>query len=119
MKTFASYAFGCRVNQAEKDTLDEQMLRKGFVYSENNPSIYIINTCAVTGKAEREARQLIYQKRKALPKTKIIVTGCAATKWINEGLKVEGTDLLIDNTNKEFISELIKSKVSAKGRQVS
>lgn len=110
-KTFASFAFGCRVNQAEKEMLDRQLLSAGFSLDPNNPNLYLINTCAVTGKAEREARQLVYQLKRVLPQTKIIVTGCAATKWINENIKVEGVDWIIDNNNKEYIAQLLQQKL--------
>lgn len=108
-KTFASYAFGCRVNQAEKEELDNQLSVIGFRYSENNPAVYIINTCAVTKKAEREARQFIYQTRKKFPKAKIIITGCSATKWMKEGVKMQEADLIIDNLNKEYIAKIISN----------
>lgn len=88
--------------------LDRQLSTIGFRYTEGNPSIYIINTCAVTAKAEREARQFIYQLKRKFPKTKIIVTGCAATKWINEGIKMQQADWLIDNVNKEYIVQLLQ-----------
>src|SRR3546814_12598135 len=38
----------------------------------------IVNTCAVTGEAERQARQAIRKARRENPDAKIIVTGCAA-----------------------------------------
>jgi len=107
VQTFASFSFGCRVNRAEKEELDRQLLVLGFQYSEKDPSLYIINTCAVTAKAEREVRQFIYQTKRKFPKTKIIITGCAATKWINEGKKFPEVFRAIDNTNKEFIAQLI------------
>ncbi|KKR31093.1 MAG: Protein YqeV [Candidatus Gottesmanbacteria bacterium GW2011_GWC2_39_8] len=110
IKTFASFSFGCRVNQAEREELDRKLLSSGFVYDLNNPFLYIINTCAVTEKAEREARQHIYQARKKFPLSKIIVTGCAATKWIKDKVKVFGADEFIDNTNKEYVAELLLNK---------
>ncbi len=106
-KTFASFAFGCRVNQAEKEEIDKQLSATGFLYSTTNPDFYIINSCAVTQKAEREVRQFIYQTRRKFPKTKIIVTGCAATKWIKEKIKIPQVDLMIRNLDKEKIVELI------------
>lgn len=51
--TFGSYSFGCRVNQAEKEQIDRFLLANGFSLSQKNPFLYIINTCAVTRKAER------------------------------------------------------------------
>lgn len=109
-QTFSTFAFGCRVNAAEKEMLDRKLLETGFQYKIDNPDIYIINTCAVTRKAEREARQLIYQTKKKWLNTKVVVTGCAATKWINENIQVNGVDWIVDNTNKEYIATLLNSK---------
>ncbi|MBI4990700.1 MiaB/RimO family radical SAM methylthiotransferase [Candidatus Gottesmanbacteria bacterium] len=117
-KTFASFSFGCRVNQAEKEMLDRQLLVAGLQYSEKSPSLYIINTCAVTQKAEREARQLIYQTKRKWPQIKIVITGCAATKWINEGIKIPQADWLIDNVNKEYIASLLNSKFKIKNEKL-
>jgi len=103
MSSFFSFSFGCRVNEAEKVTLDKKLLEMGFLWSEKNPDFYIINSCAVTGKAEREVRQHIYQIRKKFPKTKIVVTGCAATNWVKNSLMVQGVDLLIQNSDKQSI----------------
>ncbi len=110
--SFYSYAFGCRVNEAEKEEIDKKMLANDFVFDEKNPDVYIINTCAVTHKAEREARQLIYQIKRKLPETKIIITGCSATYWQKNKLYHDlPIDLLIDNVNKEFLVELLKKRL--------
>ena len=110
--TFCSFAFGCRVNEAEKEVLNKKMLDAGFSFNKDRPNIFIINTCAVTHKAEREARNLIYQIKRKNPQTKIVITGCSATYWqknkIYEKLPI---DLLVDNINKEFLVELIKKRL--------
>lgn len=111
-KTFASFSFGCRVNQAEKEQIDRFLLANGFSLSQKNPFLYIINTCAVTQKAEREARQLIYQIRRKFPKIKIVITGCAATKWNLEKSGIPAVDYLIVNTDKEQVANLINKFVS-------
>jgi threonylcarbamoyladenosine tRNA methylthiotransferase MtaB len=112
MITFSSFAFGCRVNEAEKEALDEKMLEAGFSFNKKSPNIFIINTCAVTHKAEREARNLIYQIKRKNPKTKIVITGCSATYWQKNKLYEKlPIDLLVDNTNKEFLVELIKKRL--------
>jgi threonylcarbamoyladenosine tRNA methylthiotransferase MtaB len=66
-KTFSSYSFGCRVNEAEKQHIDAGMIREGFIQDSLNPDIFIINTCAVTAKAERETRQLIFKLKRKTP----------------------------------------------------
>ncbi len=113
MITFASYAFGCRVNMAEKEELDRQLLLKGWVYDEEQPDYFIINSCSVTRKAEREVRQKIYQIKRKFPQTKIIVTGCAATRWIKDKILIKEVDRLVDNVNKEYLAEILSKSLPA------
>ena len=109
--TFYTYTFGCRVNEAEKVVMDKKLIELGFVWREKNPDFYIINSCAVTGKAEREVRQHIYQTRKKFPKTNIIVTGCAATNWKRNKITVAGIDVLVENKDKQNIPTIINDLV--------
>ena len=63
---------GCRLN-----TFESQVMRQ-LSHSAGLDNAIIINTCAVTAEAERQARQVIRRARRKNPKAKIIVTGCAA-----------------------------------------
>jgi threonylcarbamoyladenosine tRNA methylthiotransferase MtaB len=115
--TFYTYAFGCRVNEAEKEEIDRKMIARGMVYEPNNPFVYIINTCSVTHKAEREARQLVYTVKKDHPETKIVVTGCAATYWLKNDLHGDlPVDLTVDNLNKEFLVDIIERRLLEKNK---
>lgn len=113
MKTFNSFSFGCRVNLAEKEALDRQLLSKGYIKKDGETDLYILNTCSVTHKAEREAKQHIYRLKRQYPNMKVVVTGCAATNWQKTNTKVEGVDFVVDNTSKEFTAELIEKKYKA------
>jgi threonylcarbamoyladenosine tRNA methylthiotransferase MtaB len=65
-------SLGCRLNAYESDamrTLTRDAALKNAV---------IVNTCAVTGEAVRQARQAIRRARRERPDAEIIVTGCAA-----------------------------------------
>ena len=62
--------FGCRLNAAESAAIDALMA--------GVDDTVIVNTCAVTAEAERQARQAIRRARRARPDARIIVTGCAA-----------------------------------------
>ena len=64
--------FGCRLNAYEFEVMREQAHAAGL------SSAVIINTCAVTAEAVRQARQAIRRARRERPEAKIIVTGCAA-----------------------------------------
>src|SRR3989344_5302910 len=100
MQTFDTYSFGCRVNQAEMESLGHELLNLGLQKDPNKPDLYIINTCSVTHKAEAEALKHIRSTRKNLPKSTIVITGCAATNWSKLNNIPKEIDLLVDNTNK-------------------
>ncbi|MBT6093284.1 MAG: tRNA (N(6)-L-threonylcarbamoyladenosine(37)-C(2))-methylthiotransferase MtaB [Rhodospirillaceae bacterium] len=63
---------GCRLNTFESEIM-RQHAEAGSL-----ENAVIINTCAVTAEAERQARQTIRRARRDNPKAKLIVTGCAA-----------------------------------------
>ncbi len=63
---------GCRLNSYESEVMRNHASDAGL-----NDAI-IVNTCAVTNEAVRQARQTIRRARKDRPDTPIIVTGCAA-----------------------------------------
>ncbi|MFQ5938645.1 MAG: tRNA (N(6)-L-threonylcarbamoyladenosine(37)-C(2))-methylthiotransferase MtaB [Alphaproteobacteria bacterium] len=64
--------FGCRLNAYESEVIRGLARRAGLA------DAVIVNTCAVTAEAERQARQAIRRARRARPEARIIVTGCAA-----------------------------------------
>ena len=61
---------GCRINSYESEVLKEKL--SGL------DNLIIVNTCAVTGEAERQCRQTIRKLRRENPDARIVVTGCAA-----------------------------------------
>lgn len=64
--------FGCRLNVYESEIIRGQAEAAGL------SDAVIVNTCAVTAEAERQARQAIRRLRRERPEARIIVTGCAA-----------------------------------------
>ena len=62
--------FGCRLN-----TLESEAIRSAAAGLDN---AVIVNTCAVTAEAVRQARQSIRRLARERPGAKIVVTGCAA-----------------------------------------
>jgi len=64
--------FGCRLNAFETEVIRRAAAGAGL------EGAIIINTCAVTAEAERQAHQAIRRARRDHPGAKIIVTGCAA-----------------------------------------
>jgi threonylcarbamoyladenosine tRNA methylthiotransferase MtaB len=64
--------FGCRLNAYESEAMRRAANTAGLT------DAVIVNTCAVTGEAVRQARQAIRRLRRERPHARIIVTGCAA-----------------------------------------
>ncbi|HUZ72240.1 MAG TPA: tRNA (N(6)-L-threonylcarbamoyladenosine(37)-C(2))-methylthiotransferase MtaB [Stellaceae bacterium] len=64
--------FGCRLNAVESEAIRRAAAAAGVA------DAVIVNTCAVTAEAERQARQAIRRARRARPDATVIVTGCAA-----------------------------------------
>ena len=62
--------FGCRLNIAEGEAI---RLAAG-----NQDDLIVINSCAVTAEATRQARQAVRRAAKRRPSARIVVTGCAA-----------------------------------------
>lgn len=113
-KTFQSFVFGCRVNEAERIRFDNELRKAGFTVDLNEPAYSIINTCAITAKAEREAKQLINNLRKKHPGTKIVITGCSATYWAKHQGNTSQADIVISNDRKDSIARLLSDDLSPK-----
>ncbi len=84
--------FGCRLNAFESD-----IIRRAAAGLDN---AIIVNTCAVTAEAERQARQAIRRARREHPGARIIVTGCAATLAPERYAALGEVDLVLDNDAK-------------------
>ena len=86
--------FGCRLNAFESDVICRLANDAGL------QDAVIVNTCAVTAEAERQARQAIRRARREHPQSRIIVTGCAATLAPYRYAALPEVDLVLDNTAK-------------------
>ncbi len=64
--------FGCRLNTVESEAMRREALAAG------HEGLVIVNTCAVTAEATRQARQAIRRLKRERPDATIVVTGCAA-----------------------------------------
>ena len=86
--------FGCRLNSYESEVVRAQAETAGLA------DAVIVNTCAVTAEAVRQARQAIRKVRRARPEAKIIVTGCAAQIDPSRFAAMDEVDHVIGNQEK-------------------
>lgn len=98
--------FGCRINSFESEVLKEK-----FKDSDN---LIIVNTCAVTGEAERQCRQAVRKLRKEHSDAKIVVTGCAAQVNPQKFAEMPEVDLIVGNKEKAEIEKYLNSEINEK-----
>jgi threonylcarbamoyladenosine tRNA methylthiotransferase MtaB len=86
--------FGCRLNAYESEVIRHHARGAGLAET------VIVNTCAVTGEAVRQARQAIRRARRENPAARIIVTGCAAQLEPGRFATMDEVDLVLGNAEK-------------------
>ncbi|MDC9822343.1 tRNA (N(6)-L-threonylcarbamoyladenosine(37)-C(2))-methylthiotransferase MtaB [Devosia sp. ZB163] len=86
--------FGCRLNAYEAEVMKAEAEKAGL------SDTIIINTCAVTSEAVRQAKQAIRRAKRDHPERKIIVTGCAAQTEARSFGDMAEVDLVIGNADK-------------------
>src|SRR6202161_4337408 len=86
--------FGCRLNAAESEVIRREAERAGL------SDTVVVNTCAVTAEAVRQARQTIRALRRDRPEAKIVVTGCAAQTEPHTFVAMPEADRVIGNAEK-------------------
>nr|WP_306884916.1 tRNA (N(6)-L-threonylcarbamoyladenosine(37)-C(2))-methylthiotransferase MtaB [Amorphus orientalis] len=85
---------GCRLN-----TLESEMIRRG-AEAAGHSDLVVVNTCAVTSEAVRQARQTVRRLRRERPGAKIVVTGCAAQTEPETFAGLDAVDLVLGNDAK-------------------
>jgi threonylcarbamoyladenosine tRNA methylthiotransferase MtaB len=86
--------FGCRLNTAESEVMKRKAEAAGL------DDAVLVNTCAVTGEAVRQARQAIRRARRERPGARIVVTGCAAQTDAAAFAGMAEVDLVVGNADK-------------------
>jgi threonylcarbamoyladenosine tRNA methylthiotransferase MtaB len=84
--------FGCRLNIAESEVIRHA--------APQDADTVVINTCAVTGEAVKQARQAIRKARRERPHAEIVVTGCAAQTDTGSFAAMPEVDRVLGNEEK-------------------
>lgn len=106
----AFHTLGCKVNQYETEALSQQFMDRGYqiVSEEDFADIYIINTCTVTGLADRKSRQYIRKMKKLSPDSIVAVTGCYAQVSPEEVEAIEGVNIVAGTNQKNKLIDYIE-----------
>lgn len=92
--TLKTLTFGCRLNTYESEVMLKAATEAGL------EDAILVNTCAVTGEAVRQARQAIRRARRENPAARIVVTGCAAQTEKETFAGMPEVDAVLGNAEK-------------------
>lgn len=107
---FALVNLGCKVNHVESDAFASALLAQGnMLSSEEKADIILVNTCTVTGEAEKKTRKAVRHALRVNDHASVIVTGCAAV--INPTF-YESLDLRVCVRKKDELLAEIKRSMS-------
>jgi threonylcarbamoyladenosine tRNA methylthiotransferase MtaB len=109
VKKVAFYTLGCKLNFSETSTIARQFEEKGFlkVDFQENPDIYIINTCSVTENADKKCKKLVREAKKISPDSFVAIIGCYAQLKPTEIAEIEGVDAVLGAAEKFRLLELL------------
>jgi len=79
MRGYKVVTLGCKANQYDSDLI-AQALRSAGLSASETPDVVVLNTCAVTSRAEAKGRRMLRRLCEKHPASRIIVTGCAAER---------------------------------------
>ncbi len=107
----AVHALGCKLNQAELETLAAQFEARGFtvVSPREKADVYVINTCTVTAEADRKVRQWLRSVRRHNPESLTVATGCYVQR--EPGALASLADVLADNDEKSRVVDAVEAQL--------
>lgn len=109
-KKVAFYTLGCKLNFSETSGIAQNFEKGGFarVDFEENPDVFVINTCSVTDNADKKCRNIVRRAKKINPNAYVAVIGCYAQLKPKEISTIEGVNLVLGANEKFNILEHVE-----------
>ncbi len=109
MKKVAFYTLGCKLNFSETSTLARLLEQQGHqrVAFNEQPDVFIINTCSVTDNADKKCRKIVREAQKINPAGYVAIVGCYAQLKPAEISTIPGVDAVLGAAEKFRLHELI------------
>ena len=108
------YTLGCRVNQYETDAARELFIKAGFEIADSaeDADVCVVNTCTVTGEADRKSRQQLRRMARINPDTIVVAMGCMTEM----AEAVIDADVVCGTKDKTSVAEKTLEYISRKSR---
>lgn len=105
---YSIVTFGCRVNQADSLRIEEELrARGGIVTAAAEADLVVVNTCSVTATADQGARQAIRRIARDNPTSRIVVTGCYATRCEGDLATLPNVVKVVRNDGKDQLLDAL------------
>ena len=117
MKKVAFLTLGCKTNQYETNGMMQKFEEAGYEICniEDNPDVYVVNTCTVTNISDRKSRQAL-RKIKDNKNTIIVAVGCYAQVAKDALEQMDEIDIVLGNKEKKdivkYVEEFLKKEAS-------
>lgn len=109
-KKVAFYTLGCKLNFSETSGIAKNFEEGGYakVGFEEQPDVYVINTCSVTDNADKKCRNIVRKAKKNNPNAYVAVIGCYAQLKPQEISEIPGVNLVLGANEKFNILEHVQ-----------
>ncbi len=120
-KKVAFYTLGCKLNFSETSTIARQMKEAGYarVQFEDNPDVFVINTCSVTDNADKKCRWIVRKALRVNPDAVVIVIGCYAQLKPKEIADIPGVNLVLGAEEKFNVAEYLEQSAITEKHQTA
>ena len=110
MKRVAFHTLGCKLNFSETSSIARQLVEEGYerVGFEENPDVFVINTCSVTDNADRKCRKIVRDAKRVNPDSFVALVGCYAQLRPKEISEIEGVDAVLGASEKFKMTALLR-----------
>ena len=111
MKKVAFYTLGCKLNFSETSAISRVFEERGFrkVAFHDQPTLFVINTCSVTDKADKKCQKIVKDALQVSPDAFIIVLGCYAQLKPQEIAQIPGVDAVLGAREKFKLLDFLTS----------
>lgn len=105
----STQTFGCKVNTYDSGLIEKNLFQSGLFshVADSSKKIHILNTCAVTAEATKEAVKLISRIKKESPEDLVVITGCSAQVDTQIFIDQAQADLVVANSHKSQLPQII------------
>ncbi len=120
MQKVAFHTLGCKLNFSETSTLARMFEQRGYKRTEweNDPDIFVINTCSVTDNADKKCRYMIRKAKEISPESYVLIVGCYAQLKPKEIAEIPGVDAVLGAAEKFRMFELLDDFTKKDSAQV-